>query len=86
MVQDFLCQEFMLTQTMVLETKEKHPNFYQFVHLGIKTKKNSTVENIVKHHLNLLTSTVLHQLPQRARTYWFYADSVSYLAESYSLP
>jgi hypothetical protein len=43
MVQDFSCQEFMLKQTMVLETKEKHPNFYQFVHLGIKAKKKSTV-------------------------------------------
>jgi hypothetical protein len=29
----------MLTQTMVLETKEKHPNFYQFVHLGIKNQE-----------------------------------------------
>jgi hypothetical protein len=41
MVQDFLCQEFMLTQTMELETKEKIlTSIYQFVHLGIKTKKN----------------------------------------------
>ncbi len=41
MVQDFLCQELMLTQTMVLETKEKHPNFYQFVHHQNQEKLNS---------------------------------------------